>query len=193
MTGARTTTSEAPLLAWGDALRKRRERRRRLALRAIALALCTAPLLATIAWQPAPRFVWNGSRSSPIGLYLVRRDRPARVGDLVVTWLPGPARRLANARQYLPARVPLVKRVAATGGSLACTAGHAILVDGRIVARRLDVDQKGRTLPSWSGCRRLRGGQLLLVSSHPSSFDGRYFGPIEPPAILGRAVRIWPR
>ena len=113
---------------------------------------------------------------------------------MIVAWPPPTARRLANARGYLPAGVPLVKRVAAGSGDRVCATGAVVFVDGEAVATRASIDGRGRSMPSWSGCGRLRGGQyLLLMRGVPASFDGRYFGVTGASQIIGRATPLWLR
>src|SRR6185437_3636612 len=123
-------------------------------------------------------FIWNASASAPIGLYRVTHSRALSRGRLV---LASPARSLAafaDARGYLPAGVPLVKRIAAVAGDLVCARGNAVFIDGRFAAARLAADGRGRALPAWSGCRKLQFGEVfLLMADVRTSFDGRYFGP----------------
>ena len=153
-----------------------------------------AALAATLPWQPSPVLVWNGSASSPIGLYRVRPAAGVRAGDMVIAWPPDEARALGAARHYLPRNVPLVKRVTAAAGDRVCALGEAILVNGRRVATRLKADPAGRPMPWWHGCERLRGGDLLLLSAGvPQAFDGRYFGVSRSARVLGRASLVWPR
>lgn len=96
-------------------------------------------------------------------------------------------------RGYLPAGVPLVKRIAAGPGSLVCAVDAAILVDGRPFANRLTHDALARPMPWWRGCRRLGRRDYLLLNPAPTSFDGRYFGRVEASAIIGKAVPLWLR
>ncbi len=192
MTVRRTSTGDAPLFAWGEQMRRLRQRRR--ARRLVAgLAIGSVALGLTIAWPPAPRLVWNASASAPIGLYQVYPGAPARAGDMVVARLPGGFRMLAAERHYLPANVPLVKRVAAVAGSQVCAGGRTILIDGRPVATRQTADPHGRTLPWWDGCVDLRGRQLFLLMDAPDSFDGRYVGITDDSDVVGRAVLLWRR
>ncbi|QDX25214.1 S26 family signal peptidase [Sphingomonas suaedae] len=192
MSARRTSTGDAPLFAWGEALRAAK-RTRRLRVAALAIGAGVLALGATIVTPPAPRLLWNASASAPIGLYRVEPGKRAAVGDMVVARMPLPWRRLAAVRGYLPQNVPLVKRVAAVAGSEVCASGAAILVDGRAVARRVRHDARGRAMPWWRGCVRLSGGQQLLLMDAPASFDGRYFGVTEGSDIVGRAVLIWRR
>jgi type IV secretory pathway protease TraF len=100
-------------------------------------------------------------------------------------------RMLAAMRRYVPADVPLIKRVAAASGDSVCALGQEIFVNGRWITERLPSDGEGRLMPWWSGCAVLRPGSLFLLMDNPSSFDGRYFGPTAPADIVGRANALW--
>jgi len=182
-----------PLFAWGDALRAARARRRRLRRAALAIALGALALGATIVAPPAPRLVWNASASAPVGLYRVFPGTIAERGRMVVAWLPAPWRDLAARRHYLPANVPLVKRVVAAAGDEVCALGDAVFVNGRPAVMRRKADRLSRPLPWWRGCVRLRDRQLFLLMDHPDSFDGRYFGVTEGTDVVGTAVLLWRR
>lgn len=193
MSGRHNAGADAPLLAWGDALRASKLRRRKLRQRAAVLAIGAGLLLASAAFPPAPRFVWNASASAPIGLYAVSPDGLAEPGDMVIARVPEPYRRLAATRRYLPLNVPLVKRVAAAAGDEVCALGYEIFVNGRWIAERRSTDGAGRSMPSWIGCLRLHGRQLFLLMDAPTSFDGRYFGVTEGADVIGKARLIWTR
>ncbi len=142
--------------------------------------------------HPAPWLVWNASASAPLGLYGVVHGHVVARGDLVLAEPPDSARQIAAERGYLPSAVPLVKRVAAQQGDMVCGDGLAIIINGRQVAERLSADSRGRPLSTWEGCRVLQGGEVfLLTAGIPNSFDGRYFGPVETTAIIGRLVPLW--
>lgn len=168
--------------------RRRRPRPRRLlALAGLGLAALGFAMFA----EPAPRVVWNASASAPLGLYWISYAAPAR-GDLVLAELPPDARRLADERGYLPAGIPLVKRVAAQGGDTVCADDETVSINGRPVAVRLARDRLGLALPAWTGCRALAEDELfLLIADAPGSFDGRYFGPVQRTAVMGRLVPLW--
>jgi len=42
-------------------------------------------------------------------------------------------------------------------------------------------------LPIWQDCRRLAADELFI----PTSFDGRYYGPIERARVVGVYRMIW--
>ncbi|MBF5007095.1 S26 family signal peptidase [Diaphorobacter caeni] len=170
----------------------------------IVLAVLSACGLAALAWaafvQPLPRLVYNPSDSVAVGWYRVdplysRPDsRPwaAPVGSIVLTALPPDAAALAAQRRYLPARVPLLKRVGAIAPQYVCIFDALVWIDGVPVAAVLSADRLGRPLPYWPHCRRLESGELFLLSStNPASFDSRYFGPVSASAVIGVAPPVW--
>jgi len=181
-------------LEWQPPLR-RTVRRRRLVLIAGGLGLALLGLAARLdqGVRPAPRIVWNASASAPIGFWHIHPDVPIHTGDMVLAHTPASVRQLAARRRYIPANVPLLKRVAAQDGDSVCALGKRIFIDGRRAAVRRAVDPHGRPLPWWSGCEHLRGGRFFLLMDAPDSFDSRYFGPVDEAAIIGRATPLWLR
>jgi len=177
--------------AWGVQLRAARLRRRRLVRRGIALTGLVAAVVGTTVAPPAPRLVWNMSASAPLGLYAVNVGARVMSGDMVVARIPAGWRHLADARHYLPANIPAVKRVAATAGDQLCAHGQTILVDGRPIAHRLTVDGAGRPMPAWAGCALLGRDELFLIMDARDSFDGRYFGISKRADVLGKAIPLW--
>ncbi|MGN6620569.1 MAG: S26 family signal peptidase [Sphingomonas sp.] len=193
MSRRQESPSDAPLLAWGEALRTlkrhRARRLRRMTLGGLALGL----VIGSAILPPAPRLVWNATASALIGLYLVAPGATPVPGDMVIARPPERFHRFAAARHYLPLDVPLVKRVAARSGQRVCAAGPHILIDGQVVATRRAVDGRGRRMPAWQGCYRLRDGELFLLNPDPASFDGRYFGVTERGDVIGTARLLWRR
>ena len=187
----------------GTAPRPRSHTRSRLRAR-IVLAGLAACGLAALAWasfvQPLPRLIYNPSDSVAVGWYRVdplhhrpgSLPRPLSVGSIVLTTLPPDAAALAAQRGYLPARVPLLKRVGAVAPQEVCIAGGIVRIDGVPLAAALLADRWGRPLPSWQQCRRLEPGELFLLSvTNPASFDSRYFGPVAASAVIGVAHPVW--
>lgn len=193
MSRRRLSASDAPLFAWGEAMRARRAAHRSLLRRAGLTVFGITLLIATAVSPPAPRLIWNASPSVAEGLYWVNVGVPAEVGDIVIAHLSAPAAHFAEVRHYLPATVPLVKRVVASAGDIVCSDRDMITINGRPVAQRLSADRGGRALPRWHGCQRLHSDQVFLLSSHPASFDGRYFGVTKADAVVGTAVLLWAR
>jgi conjugative transfer signal peptidase TraF len=174
----------------------------------IVLAGLSACGLAALAWasflpehmRPLPRLIYNPSDSVAVGWYRVepidhRADslpRPLSVGSIVLAQLPNDAAALAAQRGYLPARIPLLKRVGAVAPQEVCISGGIVRIDDVPSATVLRTDRMGRTLPAWQQCRRLEFGELFLLSmTNPASFDSRYFGPVRASAVLGIAHPVW--
>ena len=156
--------------------------------------------LAALAWaafvHPLPRLVYNPSDSVAVGWYRVDpRGHGAAsllVGSIVLTRLPADAAALSAQRGYLPARIPLLKRVGAVAPQEVCVFGALVWIDGVPVAAVRSADRLGRPLPSWPQCRRLQAGELFLLSTtNPASFDSRYFGPASTSAVIGVAHPVW--
>ena len=187
-----------PVPRWEPPLaRERRARsraRRHILLRiGLGLAFAGAAFTRRAIADSRPWIVWNASASAPIGLWRVHPGAAPRVGTMVLARMPAPVARLAAARHYVPATVPLLKQVAAGSGDTVCAIGRGISIDGRLVAIRLPADRSGRRMPWWSGCERLGPGRIFLLNPRPDSFDSRYFGPVDESAIIGRATPLWLR
>ena len=168
------------------------------------MAVLSTVGLAALAWvsfvQPLPRLIYNPSDSIPVGWYRIEPlqhrvsslPRPFSVGSIVLVRLPADATALAAQRCYLPARIPLLKRVGAVALQHVCIVAGQVRIDGVPVATALPADHLGRPLPSWRHCRALIEGELFLLSvTNPASFDSRYFGPISTSAVIGVARPIW--
>ncbi len=159
----------------------------------VLVAVLVVALGATLVVPPRPWLVWNASASAPPGLYLVSDPSSVERGDMVIARIPLAFRNLAARRHYLPANVPLVKRVAAMSGDQICAKGRSISINGHWRVLRRDRDGQGRHMPAWTGCFTLREDALFLLMDTPASFDGRYFGATTPADIVGKARLIWPR
>ncbi|MGT3777248.1 S26 family signal peptidase [Enterobacter asburiae] len=170
----------------------------------LVLAGFAAVGLTALAWtafvSPLPRLTYNPSDSVAVGWYRVQPldhraaslPRPLSVGSIVLTRLPADAGVLAAQRGYLPAHVPLLKRVGAVAPQHVCIVAGQVRIDGVPVAAALPADRLGRPLPSWPHCRPLAEGELFLLSvTNPASFDSRYFGPVSASAVIGVAHPVW--
>ncbi|WP_312843986.1 S26 family signal peptidase [Diaphorobacter nitroreducens] len=170
----------------------------------IVLAGLSACGLAALAWaafvQPLPRLIYNPSDSVPVGCYRVKPldhratslPRSLSVGSIVLTRLPADAAALAAERGYLPAHVPLLKRVGAVAPQHVCIVAGQVRIDGVPAAAALPADRQSRPLPSWPHCRPLAEGELFLLSvTNQGSFDSRYFGPVSASAVIGVAHPVW--
>lgn len=147
---------------------------------------------ASLAWasfvRPMPRVIYNASASVPVGWYRIEPIRTPHIGDIVLVRLPAVPAALAARRGYLPLGIPLLKRIGARAPQKVCIRGGIVRIDNTPITTALPVDGVGRPLSAWRSCRRLRQGELFLLSTDsPASFDSRYFGPVPVSAVIGRA------
>lgn len=140
-----------------------------------------------------PVLVYNTTASVPVGFYRLE-GYAVRRGDLALVRPPEVLARWLAMRGYVPANVPLIKTVAATGGQQVCGRDGHIEIDGRIVARVLEHDRAGRPLKPFGGCWVLRDDEVFLLNiGAPYSLDGRYFGPLNRETVMGRVTPVWLR
>lgn len=184
----------------GERIANRRARFLLAGLSALGLAALVWASFAPNRLHLMPRMVYNPSDSVAVGWYRIepvdagnRSLPPAmQVGSIVLVPLPAEAAALAAQRGYLPARVPLLKRIGAVAPQKACVIDHTVRIDGVPIAVTLPTDRRGRPLHAWSQCRRLQAGELFLLSvTNPASFDSRYFGPVSASTVIGVAYPVW--
>jgi conjugative transfer signal peptidase TraF len=165
-------------------------------VRRLLVALSTGLGLVALAWpsihEPVVRIVYNPSDSVPRGWYRIGPPDSLHVGSIVLAQLPADAAILAAQRGYLPAGIPLLKRIGAMPPQQVCVRGHIVRIDDVAIATALAADSRGRSLLAWQQCRSLLDGELFLLSStNPASFDSRYFGPVSASAVIGSAHPLW--
>lgn len=162
------------------------------ALYTLPLLLGVSAALFGLVFAPQHKVIWNRSASAPGGLFWLS-DEPITKGQWVLLSARSMPAQWAASRGYVGAGWPLLKQVAGLPGDRICRHGVAVFVNDRQVAAARLVDTDGRGLPAWEGCRTLRAGDVFLLSPHPSSLDGRYFGAVKRTEIEGvaRPIFIW--
>jgi conjugative transfer signal peptidase TraF len=170
-------------------------RLKRLRGKAAMLAMISAAIVATIVViaPQAPLVIYNASGSAPLGFYRLESRLPVR-GEMAVIQPPPMIELMLVGRGILPASVPLVKQIAATGGDEVCRSDQpngTISINGKVVAETYEKARDGRPLPAWKGCMTLIDGEFFLLQPHPLSFDSRYFGPVLRCDVLGVAHPLW--
>lgn len=155
------------------------------------MAAGVAALAGASTLHPQLRLAYNASASAPMGWYAVHPAVRLRTGEYVLARLPQNVRELAAGRGYLPRSVPVLKRIAAMTGQHVCVHATRIEIGGSAVAIAQARDRHGRELSVWNGCRVLLEGELFLLNvDSASSFDSRYFGPLDVSFVLGRATPL---
>jgi conjugative transfer signal peptidase TraF len=153
---------------------------------AIIAAGVVAAVIASVISPPRLLLIWNTTASTPIGLYTITQAIPKR-GDLLLIRLPPDMEAVAVSRAMLLRNTPVLKPVVAVAGDLVCRSGSTVTINGRPAAIARELDQHGRRLPVWRGCRHLSQSQVFVLARHPASFDSRYYGPLDTHAAHGVA------
>ena len=144
--------------------------------------------------EATPAYIWNASKSVPIGLYRLQPADRLAVTELVAVRPPEPLATFLDLNGYLPIGVPMLKRVLALPGQTVCRKGLAISVDAIDVGEALSRDSRGRPLPGWQGCRVVGTDELFLMNwQSEDSLDGRYFGFVPQSSVIGKALPVWTR
>jgi conjugative transfer signal peptidase TraF len=151
--------------------------------RGVMIAIAGVTTLALVVHESPPLALVNETASIPKGLYLRSIDQAPRRGAIVAVEPPPSARRYLHSLG-MPARVPLLKRIAALGGDQVCRTGQELHWSGR-EATAFPRDRRGAALPAWTGCQRLGADELLVMGDTPTSFDSRYFGPVRRASLTG--------
>ena len=89
-----------------------------------------ASVVALSAWyHPVPKLVWNASASVPIGLYRIEPADALVITELVLVKPPNPIGAFLAEGGFLPAGMPMLKRIAALSGQRICRIESVVTVD----------------------------------------------------------------
>lgn len=131
----------------------------------------------------------NTTKSIPVGLYWTSAD-PIEKGAYVLFCPPDVGVfATAKARGYIAGGFCpggygyMMKRITAAKGDTVAVTDDGVRVDGQWLAhsKPRKADPAGRELPRYHASQYTLGGAELLLMSDVSdtSFDGRYFGPVD--------------
>jgi type IV secretory pathway protease TraF len=165
---------------------------RRLAVLVAILATAGVTGLSPAPGAP-PLAIINETASMAKGVYVrVGNSHGLGHGDVVAMPMNPASRAYLGAKLGYPSETQLIKRVAGLPGDIVCRTGLTVTVE-HLVVRARATDGHGNQLASWSGCHRLKDGEVFLLGDHAASFDSRYFGPVPISALHGtyRAVLSW--
>ena len=130
----------------------------------------------------------NNSKSIPLGLYWVS-DRPLDRGEYVL-FCPPEVGVIAEAKHrgyltsgFCPGEYGyMMKQVAATTDDVVVISNAGVSVNGGLLPNSIPLksDPAGRPLPRYQSEKFIIGSSEVLLMSDVSatSFDGRYFGPV---------------
>lgn len=161
----------------------------------IWIFFATIPIFA-VAWlaaaYPTKIILYNDSPSVPEGFWLKTDQPEQKVGDVVAFHAPLAARRFITAHlpQYLT--IPLIKPVAGVEGDEVCGNKNGFYVNGKLLGLPLAKDSKGDPVAPWTGCEKLRSGQIVVFSNRiKNSYDSRYYGPVPVVNIMSAYRQLW--
>jgi conjugative transfer signal peptidase TraF len=139
---------------------------------------------------------WNFSPSVPMGFYW--RSNDVHRGDVVEVCAPDAIVAEGLAHGYLWGMggpcyhhsFPLVKYLAGVGGDVVDVSADEIAINGQPwphSARRY-IDGSGNPIVQWIryGRFRLASDRVLILGTHPDSWDGRVFADIQSSSIRAR-------
>jgi len=144
-------------------------------------------------------YVRNDSDSMNPGYYLRVPIRTLHRGDIVEVCLPPAQRALAVSRKYLAAgpcwgQQALVKEIGALPGDLVTVQAHSVCVNGLKLtgSRRWQRDRFTHAMiPAIpAGNYRIQPGFAWVETPRDSSWDSRYFGPVESRFLIARLLYI---
>jgi conjugative transfer signal peptidase TraF len=158
----------------------------------ILMTFAAVALVLSTMGEVTPTYIWNASKSVPIGLYQLQPVGRLAVTELVAVRPPEPLATFLDLNGYLPVGVPMLKRVLALPGQTVCRKGLTISVDGIDMGDALSRDSRGRPLPVWQGCHAVGPDELFLMNwQSEDSLDGRYFGFVPNSSVIGKVLPVW--
>ena len=132
------------------------------------------------------------SNSMPKGLYLTTPINTPKKDSTVLFYTSAATEQLMKQRQWITYKTPIMKKVAAVPGDLACIEDHHLLINNQYYSSIATIDSKKRPLPQLAFCRTLKNNEYFLISNYSEkSFDSRYFGPIPREKIIAKATPLW--
>ncbi len=144
----------------------------------------------------------NNSKSLALGLYWTI-NQPIEKGAYVIFCPPDTsAFAIAKERGYISGGYcpggygQMMKRILAAKGDAVSVTGAGVLVNDQLLAfsKPYSSDPAGRPLPQTSDFYTLKENELLLMTDvSATSFDARYFGPIDKAQIKSviRPILTW--
>lgn len=137
-------------------------------------------------------FIYNHTESIPKGWYLVVPSSHYEIGDIVGYDVPEDIRTLALERGWIVESDVMMKRIGAlSGDSYEITQKEEFWVRGKYIGKVFAQDYRNLPMPSISvGKYYVEEHQFLPITTHPFSFDGRYYGSIPLEHIKFKAIPI---
>jgi conjugative transfer signal peptidase TraF len=142
---------------------------------------------------------WNDSPSVPVGIYI--RERHFHQGDIVEVCAPDRIAAEGLSKGYIPfggpcyrGSRPLIKVLAAIGGDVVDVSPAGIAINGHRwpASRRRFATRDGHLITQWMryGRTRLDPDHVLVLGTHPDSWDSRVWSDIPASCVRARWIPI---
>ena len=142
-------------------------------LATIVMTFGAVALVMSTMGEATPAYIWNASKSVPIGLYQLQPAGRLAVTELVAVRPPEPLATFLDLNGYLPIGVPMLKRVLALPGQTVCRKGLTISVDAIDMGEALSRDSRGRPLAGLARMSRRWRGRALSHELAIGRLSGR--------------------
>ena len=133
----------------------------------------------------------NLTLSEPVGIYRLVAGGVER-GALI--WVKQPTGAAVTIlHRYVPANIPLIKRVAAIPGDIVQVGTPGVRINGRLWpdSAPLARDAEAHPLRGYAfGTYRVNAGQLWVMSDNPRGIDSRYFGAVRETSVISRLIPV---
>lgn len=169
-------------------MRKTTARQKIFAVAGILLFMC----LMYGNFRPPQLLIYNHTESIPKGWYLILPAKEIKADDIVGYEVSDEIRNLAIGRGWMKGTDTMMKKVGALeGDSFEVKKDQSFWVKGKYIGKVFTHDHKGQPMPVVPvGKYQVGKGKFLPVTSHPFSFDGRYFGAVEIEKIKFKAIPL---
>ena len=141
----------------------------------------------------APKIlIYNATASVPVGWYIKLPMSNLEIGDYVVFDPPAEVKDFVLDRGYMTENELMMKQVGGLAGDHYCViqSTHEFYAKGKYIGQVAKKDGQDRDLPVLDGDFVVPAGKFLPITTHPFSFDGRYFGSVDMSAIQYKVYPI---
>lgn len=159
---------------------------------ALVLFMTFAPLHFNLKGLLPKVFYLNTTPSLPVGLYLRVPAIHLEDGDAVVYRPSESTMQLAKDRDWIPSDEMFIKEVGALQHETYSINPDNLqfLANGKYIGQVSPIDHLGRMMPVLRGDFEVPDDEFLPVANNPSSFDGRYTGPVPTKNIEAKVIPL---
>ena len=136
-------------------------------------------------------FIYQVTHSMPEGVYMTYYPFSIKRNDNVVFVPNAKTEHFIVSRGWLPANVPLLKKVVGVPGDYLCIKDETVYINQVKVATIYQKDRQGNPLPIFNYCGKINQNKYFMQGvANPYSFDSRYYGLVSKKQIISKAVQL---